>query len=138
MTDINDVSVNDAMSSMEPTEELVLPTELEDWDGWTIDVRQSYPFETEDLEGMNEVQTLALHLYLLEYAIRDAYPGAAVYVNEPQSEPAGVRILVIGPLMVEDDGSNADAVHNAEEAVCAGVQDIMEGVWSEGAFWVPA
>ncbi len=111
---------------------------MNDWDGWTIDIRQSYPFDSEDIAGIDAEASLAAYLYELEDTIADAYPGANVYANAPQSEPAGVRILVIGPVMVEQDGSNADAVHNAEEEVRYGVQDIMEGVWSEGAFWVTA
>ncbi len=128
MTDLNEVSVSDAMSSMEPA----------DWEGWTIDIRESYPFHRLDLSGTNEEESLEAYRSGVEAAVRREFPGADFYYTTLPPEPDALRILIIGPVMVEKDGSNATAVMLAEEKVRAGVQDVMEGVWSEGAFWVPA
>ncbi len=127
MTDINEVSLSDVGES-----------DANDWDGWTIDVRQSHPFDSEEMEGMNAEASLAAYLSDTEGAVLRGFPGARVYVNAPPSEPSGIRILVIGPIMVEPDGSNAAMVLHAEEDVEQAVKHLMDEVWERGDFWVEA
>lgn len=112
-------------------------TEITSYAGWSIDVREGYPFEGVSLEETDEGLSLDAYADAIEKAIREEYPDADLTYNLFPHEAAGTRITVVSPLSVVGNGyEHAAEAYKAEEQVRSGVQSTMEYVWQNGEFWI--